>query len=155
MYYIEDTKKGDLSHFKKAMLKKKNDTLCLYIHTKRNLELTETLRLKERTYSLLWLLDKTKTAMGSRLLKEMIENPLVNKKEILRRQNLISNFLVEFIYKEELRELLNNVYDLERLSGRVTYGNVNARDLLQLKRSLGVLPEIKKILTSINYDKTF
>ncbi|MGM9879188.1 MAG: DNA mismatch repair protein MutS [Bacilli bacterium] len=155
LYYVEDTKKGDLSHFKKAIIKKKSDTLNLDIHTKRNLELTETLRLKERTYSLLWLLDKTKTAMGSRLLKEMIENPLVNKKEILRRQNLISTFLVEFIYKEELRELLNSVYDLERLSGRVTYGNVNARDLLQLKKSLGVLPEIKKILASINYDKTF
>lgn len=155
LYYIEEAKKGDLSHFKKAILKKKSDTLNLDIHTKRNLELTETLRLKERTYSLLWLLDKTKTAMGSRLLKEMIENPLVKKKEILRRQDLISTFLVEFIYKEELRELLNSVYDLERLSGRVTYGNVNARDLLQLKRSLGVLPEIKKILNSINYDKTF
>ena len=155
LYYIEDAKKGDLSHFKKVKFKKKNDTLHLDIHTKRNLELTETLRLKERTYSLLWLLDKTKTAMGSRLLKQQIENPFVSKKEIIRRQNLISTFLVEFIYKEELRELLNNVYDLERLSGRVTYGNVNARDLLQLKNSIFVLPEIKKILSSINYDKSF
>lgn len=91
--------------------------------------------------------------MGSRLLKEYIENPLINKKEILRRQNLISTFLVEFIYKEELRELLNNVYDLERLSGRVTYGNVNARDLLQLKNSIKVLPEINKILKNLDYDK--
>ena len=155
LYYLEETKKGDLSHLKPALVKKKNDTLNLDIHTKRNLELVETLRLKERTYSLLWLLDKTKTAMGSRLLKEYIENPLISKKEILRRQNQISTFLVEFIYKEELRELLNNVYDLERLSGRVTYGNVNARDLLQLKNSIKVLPEIKKILESINYDKTF
>ncbi len=155
LYYIEDAKKGDLSHFKKVKFNKKNDTLHLDIHTKRNLELTETLRLKERTYSLLWLLDKTKTAMGSRLLKQQIENPFVSKKEIIRRQNLISTFLVEFIYKEELRELLNNVYDLERLSGRVTYGNVNARDLLQLKNSIFVLPEIKKILSSINYDKSF
>ena len=155
LYYLEETKKGDLSHLKPALVKKKNDTLNLDIHTKRNLELVETLRLKERTYSLLWLLDKTKTAMGSRLLKEYIENPLISKKEILRRQNQISTFLVEFIYKEELRELLNNVYDLERLSGRVTYGNVNARDLLQLKNSIKVLPVIKKILESINYDKTF
>ena len=155
LYYIEDAKKGDLSHFKKVKFKKKNDTLHLDIHTKRNLELTETLRLKERTYSLLWLLDKTKTAMGSRLLKQQIENPFVSKKEIIRRQSLISTFLVEFIYKEELRELLNNVYDLERLSGRVTYGNVNARDLLQLKNSIFVLPDIKKILSSINYDKSF
>ena len=155
LYYIEDAKKGDLSHFKKVKFKKKNDTLHLDIHTKRNLELTETLRLKERTYSLLWLLDKTKTAMGSRLLKQQIENPFVSKKEIIRRQSLISTFLVEFIYKEELRELLNNVYDLERLSGRVTYGNVNARDLLQLKNSIFVLPDIKKILSSINYVNSF
>ena len=154
LYYIEDAKKGDLSHFKKVIVKKKNDTLHLDVHTKRNLELTETLRLKERTYSLLWLLDKTKTAMGSRLLKEYIENPLIKKTEIIRRHNLISTFLVEFIYKEELRELLNNVYDLERLSGRITYGNVNARDLLQLKNSIKVLPDIKKILDIINYDRS-
>ncbi len=111
LFYIEETKKGDLSHFRKVVHNKKMDTLNLDIHTKRNLELTETLRLKERTYSLLWLLDKTKTAMGSRTLKDYIENPLVNKEKILRRQNLISTFLTEFIYKEELRELLNNVYD--------------------------------------------
>ena len=153
IYYIEETKKGELSHFQKAKIIRKIDTLNLDVHTKRNLELVETLRLKERTYSLLWLLDKTKTAMGSRKLKEYIENPLVNKKEILRRQNLISTFLTEFIYKEELRNLLNNVYDLERLSGRISYGNVNARDLTQLKNSLQVLPEIKKILEEINYDK--
>ena len=153
LYYIEDTKKGDLSHLKKAIVDKKNETLHLDIHTKRNLELVETLRLKERTYSLLWFLDKTKTAMGSRMLKHYIENPLIEKTEILRRQNLISTFLVEFIYKEELRELLNNVYDLERLSGRIAYGNANGRDLIQLKNSLKTLPEIKKILENIKYDK--
>ena len=154
LYYIEDTKKGDLSHLKKAIVDKKNETLHLDIHTKRNLELTETLRLKERTYSLLWFLDKTKTAMGSRMLKHYIENPFIEKTEILRRQNLISTFLVEFIYKEELRELLNNVYDLERLSGRIAYGNANGRDLIQLKNSLKTLPDIKKILENIKYDKT-
>lgn len=144
LYYIEDTKKGDMSHFQKVKVIKKDENLHLDIHTKRNLELVETLRLKERTYSLLWFLDKTKTAMGSRLLKEYIENPLINKAEITRRQDLITKFLVEFIYKEELRDLLNNVYDLERLAGRISYGNVNARDLNQLKNSLNVLPEIKK-----------
>ena len=93
--------------------------------------------------------------MGSRTLKKYIENPLLDKNEIIRRQNLISTFLTEFIYKEELRELLNNVYDLERLSGRIVYGNVNGRDLIWLKNSIGTLPEIKKILNNINYDKTF
>ena len=155
LYYIEDAKKGDLSHFKKAVLEKSNNFLNLDIHTKRNLELVETLRLKERTYSLLWLLDKTKTAMGSRKLKMFIENPLIDKKEIERRQGFISVFLTEFIYKEELRDLLNNVYDLERLSGRVAYGNANAKDLIWLKNSLSVLPDIKKILKDINYDKEF
>ncbi len=155
LFYIEDTKKGDLSHFRKVVYSKKMDTLNLDVHTKRNLELTETLRLKERTYSLLWFLDKTKTAMGSRTLKSYIENPLIDKKQIFRRQNLISTFLTEFIYKEELRELLNNVYDLERLSGRIAYGNVNGRDLIWLKNSLSTLPDIKKILVNINYDKDF
>lgn len=155
LFYIEDTKKGDLSHLQKVVHNKKMDTLNLDIHTKRNLELTETLRLKERTYSLLWFLDKTKTAMGSRTLKSYIENPLINKEQILRRQNFISTFLTEFIYKEELRELLNNVYDLERLSGRIAYGNVNGRDLIWLKNSLSTLPNIKEILDNIKYDKTF
>ncbi len=151
--YIEDTKMKDLSHLKKLEVLKNKDYLNLDVHTKRNLELVETLRLKERTYSLLWLLDKTKTAGGGRLLKKYIEYPLINEKEIKRRQNLISTFLTEFIFKEELRELLNSVYDLERLSGRISYGNVNARDLIQLKNSLKVLPDIKKILKEINYDR--
>ena len=155
LYYINDTKMKDLVHLQKVKIIKKNDTLHLDVHTKRNLELVETLRLKERTYSLLWFLDKTKTAMGSRRLKEYIENPLVNKEEILRRHNLISTFLTEFIYKEELRELLNSVYDLERLSGRISYGNANGKDLIQLKSSLKVLPDIKKILDEIGYDKSF
>lgn len=155
LFYIEDTKKEKFTHFQKVKIIKNSDVLNLDVHTKRNLELIETLRLKERTYSLLWFLDKTKTAMGSRKLKEIIENPLINKNEIERRHNLIVKFLTEFIYKEELRELLNSVYDLERLSGRVSYGNTNARDLNQLKASLKVLPDIKKILEKINYDKTF
>ena len=153
LYYIEETKKGDLSHLKRVKVNKKSNTLTLDVHTKRNLELVETLRLKERTYSLLWFLDKTKTAGGSRTLKSYIENPLINKDEITRRHNLISTFLTEFIYKEELRELLNNVYDLERLSGRIVYGNANARDLIWLRNSLSVLPDIKKILKDIKYDK--
>lgn len=155
LFYIEDTKKKNLSHFKKVIIKNKKDVLHLDVHTKRNLELTQTLRQKERTYSLLWFLDKTKTAMGSRKLKEYIENPLINKQEIKRRQNYITTFLTEFIYKEELRNLLDSVYDLERLSGRISYGNCNGRDLIQLKNSLKNLPEICKILKEINYDKNF
>ena len=121
------------------------------IHTKRNLELTETLRLKQRQYSLIWLLDKTKTAMGSRLLKNYIENPLISKDEINKRYDIVEVLLEEFILKEDLKNLLYQVYDLERLSGRIAFGNANARDLLQLKTSLGVLPDIKNILNTIKY----
>ena len=153
LYYLNETKKGNLTHLKKVNLIDKKKVLELDIYSKRNLELVETLRLKERTYSLLWLLDKTKTAMGSRLLKQYIENPLVDKNLIERRYNIISTLLTEFILKEELREVLNNVYDLERLSGRISYGNLNARDLIQLKNSLKVLPDIKLILDGLHYDK--
>ena len=104
-------------------------------------------------YSLLWLLDKTKTAMGSRFLKHNIESPLRDKKEIIRRYDIVSKLLTEFIYKEDLMNLLDQVYDLERLAGRVSYGNINARDMLQLLRSLKVLPDIKAILHNIDYDK--
>ena len=151
--YLSETKKGNLTHLQKVNIVDKNKYLELDVHSKRNLELVETLRLKERTYSLLWLLDKTKTAMGSRLLKRWIENPLVDKSQIERRYDFISKLLTEFILKEELRELLNNVYDLERLSGRISYGNLNARDLLQLKNSIKVLPQIKRILEEIGYDR--
>ena len=154
LLYILDTKKGDMSHLQKASIIDLNNYLLFDNHTKRNLELVETLRLHERTYSLLWLLDKTKTAMGSRLLKYNIENPLTDKEEIERRYSIIESLLTEFILKNDLIDLLDEVYDLERLSGRISYGNVNARDLLQLKRSLKVLPNIKSILKDINFYKS-
>ena len=152
--YIMTTKKTILTHLKKVNCLKEEEFLQFDIHTKRNLELTETIRDNNRMYSLLWLLDKTKTAMGSRLLKRNIESPLCNKKELERRYDLVSKFLTEFIYKEELMKLLDEVYDLERLSGRISYGNVNARDMLHLLRSLKVLPAIKSILANIQYDST-
>ena len=152
--YILETKKGDMTHLQKASIVDLNQYLLFDNHTKRNLELVETLRLKERTYSLLWLLDKTKTAMGSRLLKYNIENPLTNKEEIEKRYSVVETLLTQFIQKNDLVNLLDEVYDLERLSGRVSYGNLNARDLLQLKRSLKVLPNIKTILSEIKFYKT-
>ena len=123
------------------------------VHTKRNLELTETIRTKDRIYSLLWLLDKTKTAMGGRLLKYNIENPLTDKNELNRRFDTIEKLLNEFILKEDLVRTLDQVYDLERLTGRVAYGNLNARDLIQLKNSLKALPVIHDILEELKYDK--
>jgi len=151
--YINKTQKRNLSNLQKAVIKENKNYLKMDVHTKRNLELTETLRLKQRNYSLIWLLDKTKTAMGSRMLKSMIENPLINKEEINRRYDFIEILLREFILKDDLSKLLYEVYDLERLSGRVAFGNANAKDLLQLKNSLKVLPDIKKILEELKFDK--
>ena len=149
--YVLSIKMTSLTHLQKAIVKVNSNYLKMNIHTKRNLELTETLRLKQRQYSLIWLLDKTKTAMGSRLLKTYIENPLVDQAEIERRYDIVEKLCEEFILKEDLKGLLYEVYDLERLSGRIAFGNANARDLLQLKRSLKVLPDIKLILNSIGY----
>ena len=149
--YISDIKMTSLSHLQKAIIKENKNYLKMDIHTKRNLELTETLRLKQRQYSLIWLLDKTKTAMGSRMLKTYIENPLIDIDEINKRYDIVEVLLEEFILKEDLKNLLYEVYDLERLSGRIAFGNANARDLLQLKSSLKVLPDIKNILNSIKF----
>ena len=152
--YITNTQKRSLTHLQKAIIKENKNYLKMDVHTKRNLELTETLRLKQRNYSLIWLL-KTKTAMGSRTLKNMIENPLIDKKEIEKRYDTIDILLKEFILKEDLANLLFEVYDLERLSGRIAFGNANAKDLLQLKSSLKVLPEISSLLTQIKFYKNF
>lgn len=151
--YIISVKKGDLSHLQKAKVINLNNYLLFDVHTKKNLELTMTMRLRERTYSLLWLLDKTKTAMGGRFLKESIENPLTDEVEIKRRYSIIEKLLTEFILREDLRNALSNVYDLERLSSRICYGNLNARDLIQLKTTLKALPEISNILTELKYGK--
>ncbi len=152
--YLINTKKGDLTHLQPIEVVNTKKYLRFDMHTKANLELTETIRLHERTYSLLWLLDKTKTAMGSRYLRLSIENPLVDKKEIERRYDIIENLLNQFILKGELVEELSSVYDLERLASRISYGNLNARDLIQLKNSLFHLPNIKRILEELHYDKT-
>lgn len=153
LYYILDTKKGDLHHLQKCKIIKNSEYLEFDNNTKRNLELTETLRNRERQYSLLWLLDKNKTAMGSRYLKYNIENPLTNKKAIERRYNMVEKLSTEFILRDDLTKELSNVYDLERLAGRVSYGNLNAKDLLQLKNSLKSFPRIKEILEQLNFDK--
>lgn len=150
--YLTSTQKRSIDHLQSVKVKDYKTYLKMDIHTKRNLELTENLRTKERTYSLLWLLDKTKTAMGSRMLKQMIENPLVDKEEIENRYDMVSKLLEEFLLKDELKDLLKEVYDLERLAGRVSFGNANARDLLQLKSSLKVLPRIKEIVSELGFN---
>ena len=151
--YINNTQKRELTHLQKLIVKENKDYLKMDMHTKRNLELTETLRLKQRNFSLIWLLNKKKTAMGSRMLKNYLENPILDIKELNKRYDMIEVLLKEFILKDDLNKLLYEVYDLERLSGRVAFGNCNAKDLLQLKNSLKVLPDIKKILKKISFYK--
>ena len=151
-YYLDHRQLKDLSHINKINYIKKNDYLEMDIHSIRNLELVETLRLKERTYSLIWLLDKCKTAMGSRKLKSWMLNPLKNKDAINARYDKIEKLNNEFILKDELKNLLYEVYDIERLSGKVINGSLNARDLIQLKKSIGVLPEIKKTTEKLGFD---
>ena len=151
LYYLSVSQKRNLSHFQKVVIKERELFLAMDIHTKRNLELTECLRTKERNYSLLWLLDNTKTAMGSRKLKKFIENPLLDVTKINRRYNVVEKLLEEFILAEELRNNLYEVYDLERLCGKISFGSATAKDLLQLKLSLKVLPEIKEKLEKIDF----
>ena len=151
LYYLVVDQKRTLSHLQKVIINENDNFLRMDVHTKRNLELTESLRLKERSYSLLWLLDNTKTAMGSRKLRQWIEAPLKEKRKIEKRYNIVSKLIEEFILCEDLRRDLYEVYDLERLSGRIALGNANARDLIQLKNSLKVLPAIKDMLESIEF----
>ena len=149
--YLINNLKRNTSHFQKLVIRKNEDFLKMDVHTKRNLELTESIRKGERMYSLLWLLDETKTAMGGRLLKTWIENPLVDTNEIEKRYNIVGTLLEEFILSEDLRKNLYDVYDLERLCGRISLGSANAKDLIQLKESLRILPDINQILKKIKY----
>lgn len=152
LYYLVVRELKDVHHIGVIEVVDKNDYLEMDVHTVRNLELVETLRLKERTYSLLWLLDKTKTAMGSRKMKSWIMNPLRNKEEILDRYEKIEILNNEFLLKDELRNLLYEIYDLERLVAKVSCGTLNARDLLQIKTSLSVMPRIKEIIHDLKFD---
>ena len=152
MYYLVVKQLKELDHIKSPEIVYPDEFLEMDVHTVRNLELFETLRLKERTYSLIWLLDKTKTAMGSRKLKNWLANPLKDKQSILKRYDMIDTLRNEFILKEELTQSLDEVYDLERLCGKTVCGTVNARDVLQIKRSLSVLPSISSKIEQLGFD---
>lgn len=147
--YIVHTQKRSLHHLQKPKIIKLQNYVSLDMYSKRNLELTETIRKKDRYGSLLWVLDKTVTAMGARTLKRWVERPLTDKKRINDRLQVVEALTNAFIERDALREALKTVYDLERLAGRVSFGNVNARDLIQLKESLQSIPKIKEILEAI------
>lgn len=148
--YLKETQKRDLTHLQNA--KVINPTLYLQMDyfTQTNLELLKTLRSDDRYGSLLWVIDKTKTAMGARLLKNYLIRPLTNLEEINRRQNVVAAFLDNFITRSDISKLLQEVYDLPRLIGRISYGNANGRDLIQLSTSLKTIPFILEHLKNTN-----
>lgn len=149
-HYVLRTQKRSLDHLQPVEIYYTNQFMKIDVHSKRNLELTETIRTKEKTGSLLWLLDKTKTAMGGRMLKQWMERPLVTKEKIEERLHMVETFVNDYFLREDLKEKLKEVYDLERLAGKVAYGNVNARDLQQLKRSLLQVPEILNMVSRLD-----
>jgi len=151
--YLYKTQKRSLDHLQPVELYQLQHYMKIDFFSKRNLELTETIRTKGKKGSLLWLLDETMTAMGGRLLKQWIDRPLINKHEIEQRLRMVETFIHHYFERQEIRELLKQVYDLERLSGRVAFGNVNARDLVQLKKSLQQIPYLKAIIRKLNSDE--
>ncbi|WP_338754124.1 DNA mismatch repair protein MutS [Bacillus sp. FJAT-52991] len=148
--YLHRTQKRSLDHLQPVEHYNVYQFMRIDQYSKRNLELTETIRSKGKKGSLLWLLDETMTAMGGRLLKQWIDRPLIQQDQIERRLTMVQTLISSFFERQELREQLKEVYDLERLAGRVAFGNVNGRDLVQLKKSLQQIPLLKQILSQIN-----
>ncbi len=146
MQYLYETQKSTLDHLTAITPYQVGQYMVIDTSTRRNLELVETLREKQKRGSLLWVLDKTKTAMGARLLRSYIEQPLIHKDEILARQDAIQELNMNYISREEICEYLNPIYDLERLIGRISYKTANPRDLLAFKNSLAMIPYIKHLL---------
>lgn len=146
LQYLLETQKNDLSHMTRITPYTTGKYMMLDSSTRRNLELCETLREKQKRGSLLWVLDKTKTAMGARMLRKFIEQPLIEKQEILRRLDAVEELKQSAISREEIREYLSPVYDLERLITRITYGTANPRDLTAFAGSLSMLPPIRYLL---------
>ncbi|MEW4208226.1 DNA mismatch repair protein MutS [Priestia megaterium] len=151
LQYLTRTQKRSLEHLQPVQFYQINEYMKIDLFSKRNLELTETIRSKGKKGSLLWLLDQTVTAMGGRLLKNWIDRPLLKQADIDNRLNMVDVLMKQFFEREELRELLKDVYDLERLAGRVAFGNVNARDLIQLKKSLQNVPHIQEVVNRLNH----
>lgn len=144
--YIAETQKTDVSYLKTLSIYESSQFLEMDSSTRRNLELTETMLTKDKRGSLLWVLDKTGTAMGARMLRDRIEHPLTNVSEITRRQQAVEELYADFMLREEVRSLLSGVLDLERLMTKVTYGSAGGRDLRAIAQTISVLPDVKKLL---------
>lgn len=150
LQYLYDTQKTSLDHFTHLYPYVLGGYMLLDSSTRRNLELTETLREKQKKGSLLWVLDKTRTAMGARCMRKYIEQPLIDKTQIEKRLDAVEAFCSQPMVRDEIREYLNPIYDLERLLGKVSYKTANPRDLIAFRNSLKMLPHIKTILKDFN-----
>jgi len=146
--YISDTQKSDISYITDINIYENSQFLEMDMSTRRNLELCETMLTKDKKGSLLWVLDKTGTAMGARLLRSLIEHPLTNVKEIISRQRAVSELFDNFMLREEIRDTLSLVLDLERLMTKITYGTASARELRAVCQTVKVLPHIKALLAN-------
>ncbi len=147
--YLLKTQRRELMHLQKVQVFESTKYLRIDNNSKKNLELTETYRTQNKKGTLFWLLDHCETAMGSRMLKQNILRPMIDKSRIEARFSLVETFNNNFIVREEIQTLLKKVYDLERIIGRVSFGNANGKDLVNLARSLSVMPSIKELLGSI------
>lgn len=150
LQYVHQTQMRELTHLQELIHYDIKDYLQMSYATKSSLDLIENARTKKKHGSLYWLLDETKTAMGMRLLKTWIDRPLISKQAISERQNIVETFLESFIERSDLADSLKGVYDIERLSSRVSFGKVNPKDLLQLGHTLSQVPYIKAVLETIN-----
>lgn len=155
LHYLAKTQMRTLDHLQEAKAYDSHHYLRQTSEVRRNLELTSSLRDHTRKGTLLSVMDQTKTAMGGRLLKSWLDKPLVNRLEINKRQDLVENMLNHFFERTDLNEILTRVYDLERLAGRIAYGSVNARDLIQLKQSLEQIPLLVEVISLMNIDETW
>lgn len=146
--YIEQTQMTNLDHINKITIYQISKYMSLDINARRNLEITEKMRDKSKKGTLLWVLDKTSTSMGGRHLRRWLNDPLIDTTEINRRLNSVKELKEDIMLRGEVIENLKKVYDIERLAGKMAYGNANARDMITLKNSLSKLPEVKKVLSS-------
>lgn len=146
--YILETQKTSLDHINKITLYNNTKYMCLDINARRNLELTEKLRDKSKKGTLLWVLDKTSTSMGGRRLRRWLNDPLLDVEKINKRLNAVKELKEKLILRGDITDLLKKVYDIERLVGKISYGNANGRDLISLKNSIKQLPELKRIMVS-------
>ncbi|WP_265443834.1 DNA mismatch repair protein MutS [Acetivibrio straminisolvens] len=150
--YLEQTQKVNLSHIQSFNVYRIEEYMVLDLASRRNLELTETLREKNRKGSLLWVLDRTMTSMGGRTLRKWIEQPLINLHDIKDRLNAVNEFKEKFMVRTEVRELLRAVYDIERLMSKVILGSANCRDMVSIKHSIGQVPYIKELISDLKSD---